>query len=640
MKRRDFFTKSSGAILATGLTPLAGCATSLDAVDAASQEKVDQQEKVGNIDIPNRKKTLDFEVAVIGAGMSGICAAVASARTGAKTVLIQDRPVLGGNASSEMRVTVNGVHALKNKHRVERETGILEEILIENWHFNPQESYPVWDHVLYDFVVREENLDLMLNISARDVVMEGNKIKSVFCWQSTTETEYTINAPMFIDCSGDGLVAAKAGAEYRMGREAKTEFDESFAPEKADGWVMGDTIMMITKDMGKPTPYYPPSYAIPYQADKAVKRKIKNFKEGYWWVELGSDTDVIEVRETNRHKLMGYLHGVWDYIKNSGKYPESANMALDWVGSIPGRRESRRFMGDYILNQKDMETYRHFDDAIAYGGWSLDEHCPGGIENLSEPPSYFHARFKEVYEIPYRCLYSKNIDNLLFAGRNVSVSHIALSSTRIIATCAMMGQAVGTAAAMCLAKGLNPRQLGKTNIKALQEQLLRDDVYIPNRPAKDDQDLATKASAIIANSTTSGDVQLLVDGTGRDEVGKPHHWESDGLNAELQLEWDNPVQLSAIELKGNTNLQRKINMHKNPLKNEGQLLVIPPELIKNLSVEVRVKGKWQEVATVENNMTRLVKIPFSEVKTTAVRLKLKDTWGAENIRLYEVRCYG
>ena len=628
MKRRDFFTKTTGAVIATSISPVIG----------KGNTKELQVEKTVNQNV-DRKKNITFEVAVIGAGMSGISAAVAAARTGAKTVLIQDRPVLGGNASSEMRVTVNGVHALKNKHRVERETGILEEILIENWHFNPQESYPVWDHVLYDYVTRQENLELMLNISATDAVMDGDKIKSVIAWQSTTETEYTIQADIFVDCSGDGLVAAKAGAEFRMGREAKSEFDESFAPEKEDGWVMGDTIMMITKDMGKPTPYYPPAYALKYDADKAVKRKIKNYKEGYWWVELGSDVDVIEMREKNRHKLMGYLHGVWDYIKNSGEHPESANMALDWIGSIPGRRESRRFMGDYILNQKDMETYRHFDDAIAYGGWSLDEHCPGGIENLSEPPSYFHARFKQLYEIPFRCIYSKNISNLLFAGRNVSVTHIALSSTRIIATCAMLGQAAGTAAALCLQKKSTPRQLGKKYINELQEQLLRDDVFIPNRHAKDESDLARKASVMIASSTTSGDVQLLTDGTGRDEVNKIHHWQSDGLEAELQMEWAKPVNISRIEIKGNTNLQRKINMHKNPAKNKEQILAIPPELVKTISVEVSVKGKWKEVATVENNMTRQIKIPFSSVKTTAVRLKLKDTWGDKNIRLYEVRAY-
>lgn len=221
---------------------------------------------------------------VVGAGMAGICAAVSSARMGNKTVLIQDRPVLGGNASSEIRVTVNGVQSLRNKHIVERETGVLEEMLIENWHFNEQESYPVWDHVLYDFVTREKNLDLYLNTQAFDVVKDGDKIKSVSARQTTTEMAYTFNANVFIDSSGDGLMAAMAGAEYRIGREGKEEFGESFAPDVPDNWVMGDCIMMITKDVGRPIKFNPPTYAIPFDAETAFKdkhRKIKQVKEGF-----------------------------------------------------------------------------------------------------------------------------------------------------------------------------------------------------------------------------------------------------------------------------------------------------------------------------------------------------------------------
>jgi hypothetical protein len=407
---------------------------------------------------------------------------------------------------------------------------------------------------------------------------------------------------------------------------------------------MGDCIMMSTKDMGKPVPFYPPSYMLPFDAKKAFKdkhRKIKHVKEGYWWIEVGSNIDIIDTREENRHKLMGYFYGVWNHIKNSGDFPESKNIALDWVGSLPGRRESRRFMGDYILNQKDLEEYKHFPDAVAFGGWSLDEHCPGGIENLDEPASFFHSNFKQIYEVPFRSLYSKNISNLLFAGRNVSVSHMALSSTRIISTCAMMGQAVGTASVLCIKKGITPRKLATNHITELQEQLLRDDSYFPNRPANDLNDWAKKASLIFASSTTSGDAKLLLDGVGRDEVDKIHHWQSDGLNAELQLEWDSPIKLTKVEMKFDTNLQRRIMMHKNPDKATelGQVSGVPPELIKNFAVEARVSGKWVEVAKVTNNKTRLVKTQFPEVSTTAVRLKLADTHGAKNVKMFEIRCY-
>ena len=181
--------------------------------------------------------------------------------------------------------------------------------------------------------------------------------------------------------------------------------------------------------------------------------------------------------------------------------------------ALPGRRESRRFIGDYVLSEGDLLENRHFDDAVAFGGWSLDEHCIGGIENLEHPPSYFHAHFREVYQIPYRSLYSKNIGNLLFAGRNISQTHIALSSSRVMATCALMGQAVGTAAAICVEKGVSPRDIAKEHVDELQERLLRDDAFIPKRPAKDPDDLARKADALFASSTVSGDAKLLTDGS-------------------------------------------------------------------------------------------------------------------------------
>lgn len=642
MKRRDFFKKGTKGVVAASLFPIMG---DISAQTSESSDRLFQEEeliKKGLKKDPLRKKTLKPDVAVIGGGMSGISAAVAAARNGAKVVLVQDRPVLGGNASSEMRVTVNGVKNLLNKHRVERETGIVEELLIENWHYNPQESYHVWDHVLYNYVTREKNLTLLLNTTALDVNMKGNKIESVVCLQMTTETQFTISAPVFIDCSGDGLVAATAGAEFRQGREGKAEFNEKFAPDEPDGWVMGDCIMMVTKDMGKPVPFYPPDYAVPFNAEKAFKdkhRKVKQVKEGFWWVELSTDGDMIAERDNIRHKLLAHFYGVWDHIKNSGDFPEAENIALDWIGSIPGRRESRRFMGDYILTERDLVDNTHFDDAIAFGGWSLDEHCPGGIENLDEPASFFHARFKEVYQVPYRCLYSKNIDNLLFAGRNVSVTHMALSSTRIIGTCCMMGQAAGTAAAMCADKKVSPRIIYQKHINELQEQLLRDDSYFPYRPAKDKNDKARTANLIFASSTSSGDVKNLTNGISRDEINKIHHWQSVGLNAELQLEWNKPQKFTSVEMKFDTNLQRNMMMHKNPAKNKNQVTAVPPELVKDFTVEARVNGQWEEVGKKEYNLTRLVKINFNEVKATAIRLKLKNTHGKENIRMYEVRCY-
>lgn len=634
MKRRDFFKKGVQGAVAASILPV----SSINAENTLDNiEKLKEQKDTSKEAEVIRKKNWDYEVVVVGGGIAGVCAAVSAARNGAKTILVQDRPVLGGNASSEIRVILHGVTHLKDG-TPERETGVVEEILLHNRFHNPQESYTVWDHILYDYVTATPNLKVILNTSAIDTKTKGDKITSVRCWQLTTETEITINGKIFIDCSGDGLMAATAGALYRSGREGKAEFNEKFAPEQPDGWKMGSTILLSSKDMGRPMPYEPPHFTIPFDSKNAhKKRKLKFFNEGIWWVEVGSDKDIIAEFENNREKLMGYAYGVWDYIKKNN--PEAKNYALDWVCSLPGKRESRRFVGDYILCEPDLLNHKHFNDAVAYGGWSLDEHNPGGIENISEPPSYFHARFTKVYEIPFRSLYSKNINNLFFAGRNISQTHIALSSSRVMGTCATMGQAVGTAAAMCIDKKVLPRKIYNNYIQELQEQLLKDDAYIPNRPSRDSRDLAKKVSAIFASSTTSGHAKLLIDGYARDVQHTIHHWQSDGMDANVQLEWEKPIQLSKVMLKCDTNTRRNIMLRKDSKNNDQFTNTIPVEMLKSLDLEVRIDGKWVKVGENLSNRKRLIQFDFDKVKTTAIKINLKETYGAKNIRLYEVRCY-
>ena len=639
MKRRDFFRKGATAAVAVGAIPMiaTSCASTSDIVYDRENDKW-YHLGTGKTGTNSRKKTSDFDVAVIGGGAAGICAAVAAARNGSKTVLIQDRPVLGGNASSEMRVHLNGVNNIKGK--AERETGIIEEILLHNRFENEQESFPVFDHVLYDFVVREPNITLMLNTQAVEAVMDGNKIKSAMCWQATTETMFTINAPIFIDCSGDGLLAATSGAEYRTGREGKAEFNEKYAPDVADGWQMGATLLMSSKDMGKPMKYSPPSYAIKYTHEGGHKRrKFAGFQDGIWWIEIGSDDDIIADAEKNRHTLMAYLHGVWDYIKNSGKFPEAENLALDWVGSLPARRESRRFIGDYFLSERDLTEHKHFDDAVAFGGWSLDEHNPGGILDIKERPSFFHYHFKEVYQFPFRSLYSKNVSNLMFAGRNVSQTHIALSSSRIMATCALQGQAVGTAATLCNKYNIFPRDVYKKHIKELQQQLMRDDAFIPKQVANDPKDLAKKTSTIFGSSTSSGDAMNLINGISRDIYGEINHWKSDGLSAEIQAEWESPVNLSTIEIKCDTNVKRNIMMRKDSRNNDLYGNHVPKEMLKALSFEARINGQWKKLGEITDNRTRLIKMKFNTIKTTAIRVKMTETYGAKDVKLFELRCY-
>ncbi|WP_396635014.1 FAD-dependent oxidoreductase [Maribacter sp. R86514] len=652
MKRRKFFKKSVKGTLGASMIPLSGFSNPAEKT-RTDYNSINTEKPFGNTDPkqwhqmgsgkkprPDRRKTVTYDVAVIGGGAAGMCAAISAARNGSKVVLIQDRPVLGGNSSSEIRVHLNGVNHLRNG-LPERETGIIEEILLHNRFHNPQDSYPVWDHVLYDFITKEENLDLKLNTTAITAILsDDGTIKAAYCWQLTTETEFTIEANMFIDCSGDGLLGATAGALYRTGREASSEFNEKYAPNEADGWQMGSTVLLGSKDMGKPMPFEPPHFTIKYDAEKSHKgRQLKPFELGFWWVELGSDEDIIGEFEDNKHKLLGYAYGVWDYMKNSGKFPETENYALDWVSSLPGKRESRRFIGDYILSEPDLIGNKQFNDAVAFGGWSLDEHNPGGIENLSEPPSYFHEDFEEPYQIPFRSLYSKNVPNLLFAGRNISQTHIALSSSRIMATCALEGQAVGTAAALCVKKKILPRTLGENHINDLQEQLIRDDAFIPNRPANDNTNLLKSAALIFGSSTSSGDAKLLKDGWSRDYHDKKHHWQSDGLPAHVQVEWEDRVSISKLEIKCDTNVKKNLMLRRDSLENDIYTTKIPKEMLQSLDIEARINGKWVNIETIDKNKTRLIKFNFDTIETTAIRINLKSTYGAEHAKLFEVRCY-
>lgn len=651
MERRNFIRNSAVGFAGLGLASAGMDAAELSSKKGLAAQKIRPLGKreadnwlhlgKGKKVKPVRSKSLEFEVAVIGGGAAGICAAVSAARNGAKTVLVQDRPVLGGNASSEIRVHLNGVNHLKGGE-AERETGVIEEMLLKNRFDNAQEAQAVWDHVLYDFVITEPNLELMLNIQALQAIMDGDKIKTARCWQCTTETEYFISADVFIDCSGDGLLAATSGAEYRTGREGKAEFNETFAPDEPDGWQMGATLLMSAEDMGRPMPYKAPKWALkydPHQEGTAGGRRLHNYDIGIWWIEVGSDDDILADQEVNRHKLMCWVHGVWDYIKNSGKFPGSENMALDWVGSVPGRRESRRFVGDHILSERDLVDHVHFDDAVAYGGWSLDEHNPAGIEDLTEPPSYFHYHFSEVYQVPFRSLYSKNIDNLMFAGRNVSQTHIALSSTRIMATCSLMGQAVGTASALCVRENVSPRTVGKLHIEELQEMLMRDDVYIPKRPARAPKDLARSAKELIASSTESGDAKLLINGISRDIDGEINHWQSVDLPASVQMEWEDPVTISQVEIKCDTNVKRNIMMRKDSLVDDLYTNSVPEELTKALKLEGRVKGKWVELGDLDDNQRRLIKFNFDAVRLTSIRVTVRETYGKPTAKLFELRAY-
>lgn len=461
---------------------------------------------------------LSTDFVVVGGGISGVCAAITAARQGLKVVLIQDRPVLGGNGSSEIRLWMLGATShMGNNNRWAREGGVIDEIMVENTYRNPEGNPIIFDTVMLDKVVSEKNITLLLNTCVYEVVKSTNKIiKSVRGFCSQNSTMYEVSAPLFCDASGDGIVGFLSGAPYRMGAESREEFGEKFAPAEDYGELLGHSLYFYTKDVGQPVKYIAPSYVL--DVTKTVPRfRSFNAKEHgckLWWVEYGGNLDTVHDTEQIKWELWKVIYGAWDYIKNSGKYPEAENLTLEWVGCIPGKRESRRFEGDYMLIQQDIIEQRFHEDAVSYGGWSIDLHPAAGVFGEESACNQWHS--KGVYQIPYRCLYSKGIDNLFLAGRIISVSHVAFGSTRVMTTSAHSAQAVGVAAAICRKENLSPREVySKGRITELQRKLSRMGQYIPQIAINDAENLVTKATLITSSEyhfkgfPADGEMQIL-----------------------------------------------------------------------------------------------------------------------------------
>ncbi len=579
-----------------------------------------------------RKQTHCLDFCVVGGGMAGLLAAVAAARHGVRTALVHDRPVLGGNASSEVRMHICGAHG-ENR----RESGLLEEVQLENHYRNPLTNYSIWDSVLYGFGRYQENLELFLNCSVCDCATADQRIESVTGWQLTTETTHTICAKLFADCSGDGILAPLSGADFRRGREARSEFGETFGPDEADDKTMGLSCLLQAREYNTPQPFVPPDWAYTFRTPEQInQRNVDLRKTNFWWIEVGGEHDEIHDTEKLRDELLRIAFGTWDHLKNYSDLAETyRNWAIDWVGFLPGKRESRRYVGDHILTQPDIESAGAFDDIVAYGGWTMDDHFTKGF--YEKHGGTIHHPAPSPFGIPYRTLYSRTIDNLFCAGRNHSATHAAMSATRVMATTSLMGQAVGTAAALAVSLSLTPRGVGEKAITELQNQLMEDDCFLPGklRPMPE-----LTASATLTAS--EGNPEPVRNGMDRSFDGVDNGW-TGSLGGWLEYRFEESLPVETVRLVFDSDLNR-VDVNRGFIaKNmrhyyslEADRWTVPATMVRRFRVEAETSpGQWECVAEIEKNYQRLVRVPVKR-NAAAVRVVFDETWGAETVHVFGI----
>ncbi|MFR9617775.1 MAG: FAD-dependent oxidoreductase, partial [Rikenellaceae bacterium] len=453
------------------------------------------------------------DVVVVGGGLSGVCAAITAAREGATVSLVQDRPVLGGNTSSEIRVWALGATShMGNNNRWSREGGVVDEIFLENLYRNKEGNPLFFDMLLMDRVLGEANISLYLNTVVYDVEKSTDrKIAKVMAFNPQNERRYEFTAHTYVDASGDGALGYLAGAGFRIGSEDAELHGERFAPDQDYGEVLGHSIFFYSKECAAPVKFHAPDLALKNAELHIPKLQNPNYfnvkQHGckYWWLEYGGRLDTIGDTEQIKQELWRVVYGVWDYIKNSGKFPETANQTLEWVAPISGKRESRRFYGLYDLVQQDIiEQRSHYDD-VAFGGWSVDLHPADAIYSPLNGCNQWHS--KGIYPIPYRCYVGRDIDNLFLCGRNISATHVAHASSRVMCTAAHGGQAVGVAAALCAESGLLPSDYAdEKRVREIQKRLVKRGQFIPQLADIELDNIAAEATIECSSTFAWGEV--------------------------------------------------------------------------------------------------------------------------------------
>ncbi len=604
---------------------------------------------------------IEADILVAGGGMAGVCCALAAARQGARVVLCQDRPVLGGNASSEVRMHIVGANTNRpcaDLINEPRESGLIEEIRLENAVRNPQRSASMFDEILREKCRAEKNLTLLLNTTVLDAEVEGRNIRRVTAARASTEDIFEVAASIFVDSTGDGGLGAAVGAVYTQGREASSQFGEKLAPCEADAKTLGSTLLFAARKFDRPMPFTPPPWARRITAedmklrDWAAPGRELTYEYGFWWLEWGGHLDTIKENEAIRDELLAILFGVWDYVKNGGDF-QAENWALDWFGVIPGKRESRRFHGLHTLTEADVLESRPQEDAIAYGGWPIDLHPVHGFDQRDEPPCVW-TPVPLLYDIPLRSCISAGFDNLMFVGRNISATHVAFASTRVMATCSAMGEGVGVAAAHAIRTQRAPSTLPDDAVAmtAIQEAILREDGFLIGKKLRDEENLLHAAQLSASGEHPEGAPQNVLSGVNRalspdggvaatrQEPGT-HRWISAGeWPAWILAEWPQPVCLQHLEVVFDSALHRYLTLTHSDDTFSKMIWGPQPEMIRDFDVEARDEMGWHTLAEVRDNTRRRWHLTTNApLSCQALRLTMRRSWGADNARIVRLAAY-
>ena len=416
-----------------------------------------------------KPKKSKYDLVVTGGGVAGISTAVSAARLGLKVALVQDRPLLGGNNSSEVRVHLGGRIGLDPYP----ELGALVAEMgpLKGGNAQPGDYYE--DDKKLNIVKAEKNISLFLNNRVVSVEMKDSLIKSVCAVDVITGNKIELSAPLFADCTGDGVLGYLAGADYTMGREGRSVYNEPTAPENTDLMTMGSSVQWYSVKGDSAAEF--PEFSFGLDVSESSVEKVHM---GEWTWETGMTWNQIEEFEKTRDYGLLVVFSNWSFLKNKSQAADKfANNNLEWVAYVAGKRESRRLMGDYILKEQDITSGEWQEDGTASTSWSIDLHYPdpANAKHYPEQPFKSIAVHQNIhpYPIPYRCFYSRNINNLFMAGRNISVSHVALGTVRVMRTTGMMGEVVGMAASVCRKNKSLPRSVYTSHFQQLKDLMIK-----------------------------------------------------------------------------------------------------------------------------------------------------------------------